>query len=117
MRIAISVAANSLIILSTIHSQDFRDQVGDKRTGRWTIPMAWPRGSQFSMLVLLTTWSVGLSWACGLAYVFSVPFCMLAVFISLRFIQKRTIDDDKQSYQFYNVRFHPLNSYVLESRN
>jgi hypothetical protein len=105
MRIAISVAVNSLIILSTVHSQDFRDQIGDKLAGRWTIPMAWPTGSRFSMLVFLTAWSVGLSWACGLACVFSVPFCMLAVFVGLRFIRKRTVDDDKKSYQYYNVRF------------
>ena len=105
VRIAISVAVNSLIILSTVHSQDFRDQTGDKLAGRWTIPMAWPRGSRFSILVFLTAWSVGLSWTCGLACVFSVPFCMLAVFVGLRFIQKKTADEDKKSYQYYNVRF------------
>ena len=104
-RTAISVTVNALVILSTIHSQDFRDQVGDKRAGRWTIPMAWPEGSRVSILVIMTAWSVGLSWACGLANVLSVPFCIFAVFIGLRFIQKRTVNDDKLSYQYYNVRF------------
>lgn len=104
-RIAISLAVNALIILSTIHSQDFRDQIGDQQAGRWTIPMAWPKASRVSILVILTAWSVGLSWTCGLGYILSVPFCVLAVFIGLRFIQKRTVDDDKQSYQYYNVRF------------
>jgi len=103
MRIAISVTVNSLIILSTIHSQDFRDQIGDKEAGRWTIPMAWPRGSRISIPVILTAWSVGLSRACGLACFFSVPFCMLAAFIGLRFIWKRTVDDDMRSYQYYNI--------------
>jgi 4-hydroxybenzoate polyprenyltransferase len=108
-RTALSVTLNTLIILSTIHSQDFRDRAGDKRAGRWTIPMEWPKGSRISMLVILTTWSVGLSWACGLVYVLSVPFCVFAVFIGLRFIQKRRIDDDKLSYQYYNVRFPATN--------
>jgi len=57
------------------------------------------------MLVILTTWSVGLSCACDLAYRLSVPFCMLAVFIGMRFILKRTAEDDQQSYKYYNVRF------------
>ena len=104
-RTAISVNVNTLIILSTIHSQDFRDQVGDKRAERWTIPMAWPEGSRVSILVIMTAWSVGLSWACGLANVLSVPSCIFTVFIGLRFIQKRTVDDDKLSYRYYNVRF------------
>ena len=30
---------------------------------------------------------------------------MLAVFIGMRYIQKRTTEDDQQSYQYYNVRF------------
>jgi len=102
-RTAISVTINTLITLSTIHSQDFRDQVGDKRVGRWTIPMAWPTGSRISILVILTAWSVGLSWACGLVYHFSVPFCMLAVFIGLRFVRKHTIDEDRLSYRYYNI--------------
>jgi len=57
------------------------------------------------MLVILTAWSVGLSCACDLAYRFSVPFCMLAVFIGMRYIRKRTMEDDQQSYQYYNVHF------------
>jgi len=106
MRTAISVTVNTLVILSTIHSQDFRDQIGDKRAGRRTIPMVWPEGSQISILVILVAWSVGLSWACGLAYLFSIPFCALAAFIGLRFLWERTADEDQQSFQYYTVRYH-----------
>ena len=102
---AISVAVNSLIIFSTIQSRDFRDQVSDEQMARWTIPLVWPTGSRISMLVILAAWSVGLSCACDLAYPFSVPFCVLAVFIGMRFIRKRTANDDQQSYKYYNVRF------------
>jgi 1,4-dihydroxy-2-naphthoate octaprenyltransferase len=104
-RTAISVAVNSLIVFSTIQSQDFRDLVGDEKTGRWTLPIAWPIGSRISMLVTMTAWSVGLSRACDLAHLFSVPFCMWAIFIGLRFIRKRTPKDDRQSYHYFNVRF------------
>lgn len=105
MHTAISITVNALVILSTIHSQDFRDQQGDKRAGRWTIPMVWPEGSRISILVILVAWSIGLSWACGLD-LFSMPFCALAVFIGLRFFRERTADEDKQSFHYYTVRYH-----------
>jgi len=104
-RTATSVTVNSLIIFSTIQSQDFRDRICDEQMARWTIPIMWPTGGRISMLVILTTWSVGLSCACDIAYRFCVPFCMLGVFIGMRFIRKRTADGDQQSYQYYNVGF------------
>jgi UbiA prenyltransferase family len=91
----ISFAINALIILSTIHAQDFHDEVGDKLMGRRTIPIVWPEGSRIGSLVMLVGWSIGLSWACGLAFHLSVPFCAWAVFIGLRFFRKRTAEDDQ----------------------
>ena len=105
IRTMISFAINALIILSTIHAQDFRDEVGDKLMGRRTVPIAWPEGSRIGILVMLTAWSISLSWACGLAFPFSVPFCAWAVFIGLRFFRKRTAEEDQLSYRYYNVRF------------
>ena len=101
----ISFAINALIILSTIHAQDFRDKVGDEFMGRQTLPIVWPEGSRILILMMLTAWTVGLSWACGLTPIFSVPFCALAFFIGLRFFWKRTADADRRSYQYYNVSF------------
>jgi hypothetical protein len=105
IRNMISFAINALIILSTIHAQDFRDEVGDKLMGRRTIPIVWPEGSRIGILLMLTGWSIGLSWACGLAFLFSVPFCAWAAFIGLRFFRKRTSEEDQRSYRYYNVRF------------
>ena len=100
-----SFTVNALIIFSTIHAQDFHDEVGDKLMGRQTIPIVWPEGSRVWILVMLTAWSVGLSWACGgLAIPFSVPFCCLSLFVGLRFFRKRTTDADRRSYLYYNVR-------------
>jgi hypothetical protein len=104
-RTLISFAVNTLIIFSTIHAQDFRDEVGDKLMGRRTIPIVWPEGSRVWILAMLTAWSVGLSWACDLAIPFSVPFCCLSLYVGLRFFQKRTADADRRSYLYYNVRF------------
>ncbi|KAN0118767.1 UbiA prenyltransferase family domain containing protein [Russula decolorans] len=102
-RTLISSAVNALIIFSTIHVQDFRDEVGDKLMGRRTIPMVWPEGSRVWILVMLTAWSVGLSWACELAIPFSVPFCCLSLYVGLRFFRKRTADADRRSYHYYNI--------------
>jgi len=103
-RTLISFAVNALIIFSTIHAQDFRDEVGDKLMGRRTIPIVWPKGSRVWILSILTAWSVGLSWACDLAIPFSVPFCCLSLFVGLRFFRKRTAGADRRSYLYYNVR-------------
>jgi hypothetical protein len=101
---ATSLVINALIIFSTIHAQDFRDELGDRLMGRRTIPMVWPEGSRVWIFVIVTAWSVGLSWAYQLAPHFSVPFCALAVFVGLCFLRKRTADADRRSYRYYNVR-------------
>jgi UbiA prenyltransferase family len=116
-RTTISFLINALIIFSTIHTQDFCDEIGDKLMGRRTIPMVWPKGSRVWIFVALTAWSVGLSWACDLTPYFSVPFCALAVFIGLRLLQKRTADVDKRSYYFYNVRVLLIRAQVMQGGN
>ncbi|KAI0295102.1 UbiA prenyltransferase family [Multifurca ochricompacta] len=102
-RTTISFAINALVILSTIHAQDFRDEVGDKLMGRRTIPIVWPEASRIGILVMLAAWSIGLSWVYGLASIFSVPFCAWAFFVGLRFFRKRTAEADKLSYRYYNI--------------
>jgi 4-hydroxybenzoate polyprenyltransferase len=102
-RTAISFAINALIIVSTIHAQDFRDEIGDKRMGRRTIPILWPKGSRIAIFMVLAAWSIGLAWACDLGTFFSVPFCALAMFVGLRFIRKRTAESDQRSYRYYNI--------------
>ncbi len=99
----ISFAINALIIISTIYAQDFRDEVGDKRMGRRTLPILWPKGSRISILMALAAWSIGLSQACELDLLFSVPFCAWAMFVGLRFFWKRTAEADQRSYRYYNV--------------
>jgi hypothetical protein len=103
-RSEISFVINALIIVSTIYAQDFRDEVGDKRLGRRTIPILWPEGSRIGIFMVLVAWSIGLSWACQLGSFFAVPFCVLAVFVGSRFLRKRTAEADQRSYRYYNVR-------------
>jgi 4-hydroxybenzoate polyprenyltransferase len=116
-RTTTSFVINALIIFSTIHAQDFCDEIGDRLMGRQTIPMVWAKGSRVWIFVALTAWSVGLSWACDLAPHFSVPFCALAVFIGLRFLRKRTADVDKRSYYYYNVRVLLIRAQVMQGGN
>ena len=103
-RSQISFAINALIIITTIYAQDFRDEIGDKCMGRRTVAIVWPEGSRISICMILIAWSVGLSWACELSSFFAVPFCVLAAFVGLRFLRKRTKEADQRSYRYYNVR-------------
>jgi 4-hydroxybenzoate polyprenyltransferase len=102
-RSEISFAINALIIVSTIYAQDFRDEIGDKRMGRRTIPILWPEGSRIGIFMVLIAWSLGLSWACELGSFFAVPFCVLAMFVGSRFLWKRTAEADQRSYRYYNI--------------
>ena len=103
-RTAISFAINALINVSTIYAQDFRDEIGDLRIGRRTIPILWPEASRIGMVLVLAVWSIGLAWTCDLGPFSSVSFCALATFVGLRFFRKRTAEADRWSFHYYNVR-------------
>ena len=100
-----SFGCNALIIFSTIHAQDFRDEIGDRMLGRKTLPIVWPEFSRVAILALMTAWSVGLSVACEINVYCSLAFCTLAAFVGTRFYVYRDVEADKRSYLYYNVRF------------
>ena len=103
-RTTVSFAINALIIVSTIYAQDFHDEIGDKCTGRRTIPILWPEGSRIGIFMVLAVWSIGLVWACDLGSFSSVSFCTLATFVGLRYYRKRTAEADQRSFRYYNIR-------------
>ncbi|KAI0065526.1 hypothetical protein BV25DRAFT_1764293, partial [Artomyces pyxidatus] len=91
------------IILTTIHVQDFRDEIGDKLVGRRTLPIVFPEASRIGTIVAMVSWSVGLSVACGLRLPFATALCALASFVGLRCYRLRTAEADRTSYCYYNV--------------
>lgn len=50
----------ALLVTTTSHIQDFRDEAGDLKQGRLTLPILMPRTSRAVTPVILTSWSFGL---------------------------------------------------------
>ncbi|KAI0031470.1 UbiA prenyltransferase family-domain-containing protein [Vararia minispora EC-137] len=102
-RTVLSFCCNAAIILTTIHAQDFRDEVGDKRLGRMTLPIAFSQASRITIWVFLLSWSLGLSIFCATNYILAAAFCTLAMIVGARFYFWRDVEADQRSYLYYNV--------------
>ncbi|KAJ7780307.1 UbiA prenyltransferase family-domain-containing protein [Mycena maculata] len=94
---------STLLIATTIHVQDFRDEAGDRKQGRITFPVVLPEFSRRMTLVLVMTWSFGLGafWASGLTVLASATFVGLGLYIGLRVMFQRTEPEDKVTLQLY----------------
>ncbi|KAI0092001.1 UbiA prenyltransferase family-domain-containing protein [Irpex rosettiformis] len=94
-----------LIIGTTIHAQDFRDVEGDKLKGRTTLPILLPRGSRWSVFLLVLGWSVVLAgWASTVHLTLKIAYMALGVWVGSIFVLRERIEDDRWSYDAYNVR-------------
>jgi hypothetical protein len=99
----LSIAINALIILTTIHAQDFYDEVGDRLQSRQTLPIVWPEASRIIMLLMTLAWSFGLLWVTSINQSYATVFFGLGALVSMRFYFKRDVDSDRLSYVYYNV--------------
>ncbi|THH17016.1 hypothetical protein EW146_g3716 [Bondarzewia mesenterica] len=103
-RVAVlSVCISAGIFATTIHSQDFKDEHGDRAVGRQTIPIIFPSVARYTVVVPLLLWSIGLSAIWKLDAFTSVAFMSLAAFVGLRFLTLRTVASDQISFYWYNV--------------
>ena len=98
-----SIATNALIILTTIHAQDFYDEIGDRLHGRQTLPIVWPETSRIIMLFMTLAWSFGLPRLTAVDPLYATVFFGLGALVSLRFYFQRDVDSDRLSYVYYNV--------------
>ena len=101
--IVLAIAVNALIILTTIHAQDFQDEVGDRLQGRQTLPIVCPETSRALMLVVPLAWSFGLLSISAVNHHYAVAFSGLAALVGMRFYFERDVDSDKLTYVYYNV--------------
>ena len=101
--IMISAAVNALIILTTIHAQDFRDVVGDRLRGRQTLPIVWPEASRMVVVFMTPAWSFGLLWVTSINHLYATAFFGLGALVGMRFYFQRDADSDRLSYDYYNV--------------
>jgi 4-hydroxybenzoate polyprenyltransferase len=90
----------ALVALSTMHTQDLKDQEGDRLRERATIPLTVGDGPARGILVLLLPlWSVfcGYYWGNG-SYWVSVP---LSLFLARRLWMQRTSKADSKSWKLW----------------
>ncbi len=92
-----------MIILTTIHAQDFYDEIGDRLEDRQTLPIVWPEASRTIMLFMTLAWSFGLLWVISIGPLYATAFLGLGVLVGMRFYFQRDVDSDRLSFVYYNV--------------
>ncbi|CAL1711928.1 unnamed protein product [Somion occarium] len=100
----LAICCSAGIFATTIHTQDFKDVVGDAAVGRRTLPITQPEFARFTVPVVLTLWSIGLGFTWELGWYTSFTFLALAIVTSWRFFFLRSIRQDQITfYYWYNI--------------
>ncbi|KAJ7276813.1 UbiA prenyltransferase family-domain-containing protein [Mycena rebaudengoi] len=99
----LSIAISAGIFATTIHAQDFKDQVGDRAIGRQTIPIILPSIARYTVIVPLTVWSGGLVFVWKLNLPAAFAFISFAIFVGVRYMVSRTVHNDQISFYYYNI--------------
>ncbi|KAI4522656.1 hypothetical protein K525DRAFT_255409 [Schizophyllum commune Loenen D] len=94
---------SGLVILTTIHAQDFADIAGDSALGRVTFPIRAPALSRALIYLGIPLLSLALSIAWDMFWAARVLFLALGSAVAWRFYAFRTISHDARSYVLYNV--------------
>jgi hypothetical protein len=102
----IAVVLSAGIILTTIHTQDYKDVLGDAISGRVTLPIAYPTMSRVATAFFLVAWSWGISKTWRLDDVAAAVFGVLAMVVGISFVARTDSRSDKVSFYWYNVSHH-----------
>ena len=102
----IAIALSAGIILTTIHTQDYKDVPGDAATGRVTLPIAHPTLSRFVTAFILVAWSWAVSLTWRLDNITAAFVGVLALVVGVSFLVRRDVHADLVSAYLYNVS-HP----------
>jgi 4-hydroxybenzoate polyprenyltransferase len=100
---ALAVALSSTVFATTLHAQDFKDEEGDRLTGRRTLPTIFPKAARFSMMIGVPLWSYGLSCVWRIDALSTTAFVVYGAFVGTRFVLYDTVGADKQSCKYYSV--------------
>ncbi|KAJ7171158.1 UbiA prenyltransferase family [Mycena filopes] len=99
----LSICISAGIFATTIHAQDFKDEIGDRAIGRQTIPIVLPSIARYTIIVPLTLWSAGLTVVWKLDLAASTAFMSLAIFVGMRYLISRSVHSDQVSFYWYNI--------------
>lgn len=92
----------SLVIFTTMHVQDMKDQEGDKKRGRCTVPLVVGDGvARLSIAVPVSFWMVvcPMIWRCGLM---GRATCIgSGGVVVMRLLLLRDVEADKKTYTMW----------------
>ncbi|KAG1844924.1 hypothetical protein DFJ58DRAFT_801613 [Suillus subalutaceus] len=94
---------SGLVILLTIHAQDFADVDGDRMSGRRTLPIITPKGSRIYMLCVLPLFSFALASFWSLGPLSTVLFVFMGSWVGIRYFIFRDEICDQSTYRLYNI--------------
>jgi hypothetical protein len=78
--------------------------VGDSLINRDTIPLRFGSPSRTALLLGVIGWSIGLSCIWEVDPYSAVTFTALGTYAGGRFVKYTTVEEDRNSYFYYNVR-------------
>ncbi|KAG0699518.1 UbiA prenyltransferase family-domain-containing protein [Suillus ampliporus] len=98
-----ALCCSALVILVTIHVQDFADVKGDRMLGRRTLPIVAPEGSRIYILCVLPLISFALASFWSLGPLCSILFISMGIGVGLRCFLVRDEIGDQLNYWLYNI--------------
>ncbi|KAF8212577.1 hypothetical protein K438DRAFT_1902713 [Mycena galopus ATCC 62051] len=114
----LAILLSGSIFATTIYAQDFRDGtesingwitthsvsvIGDRLISRDTIPLRFGSPSRTVLLFGVVAWSIGLSLIWKLDLYSTIAFTILGAYAGGRFVKYTTLEEDRNSYFYYNV--------------
>ncbi|KAI0669504.1 UbiA prenyltransferase family-domain-containing protein [Trametes maxima] len=98
-----AIAASTGVLATTMHSQDFRDEAGDRAIGRRTVPIVLGNRARYTVSVPLSLWTLVLCRMWGVGAMTGAAMMALALFTGSRYVVGREGRDFQTAYFWYNV--------------
>ncbi|OJA12734.1 hypothetical protein AZE42_05790 [Rhizopogon vesiculosus] len=100
-----AITFSCAVFATTLHAQDFKDEEGDRSTGRRTLVTLFPTFARMSMMIGIPLWSFCLSRLWKVDYICSAAFVAYGIIVGARFVVYKTASADKQSCKLYSLWF------------
>ncbi|KAJ8593335.1 hypothetical protein M405DRAFT_762134 [Rhizopogon salebrosus TDB-379] len=100
-----AIAFSCAVFATTLHAQDFKDEEGDRFTGRRTLVTLFPMFARISMMIGVPLWSYCLSRLWQVDNICSAAFVMYGMVVGARFMIYRGASADRQSCKLYSLWF------------
>lgn len=98
-----AITFSCAVFATTLHAQDFKDEEGDRFTGRRTLVTLFPMFARISMMIGVPLWSYCLSRLWQVDNICSAAFVMYGMVVGARFMIYRGASADRQSCKLYSV--------------